>query len=198
MRTIETIAYSFDELSAEAQERAIESKRQINVDFDCWHEYTIDDAKECARILGIEVDKIYYSGFWSQGDGACFVGRYAYAKQSTKKIREYAPADTELHRIADELAAIQKRYFYRIGATATHNFRYYHSRSTDIRVELNIEDTDYENSDDEEAVRELLIDFNDWIYKLLRAEYEYQTSDEAVKEAIQANCYEFDEEGDAI
>ena len=38
-------------------------------------------------------------------------------------------------------------------------------------------------------------DFAQWIYDSLEKEYEYQMSDEFVTENIEANEYEFDEEG---
>ena len=34
-----------------------------------------------------------------------------------------------------------------------------------------------------------------WSYRLLEREYEYLTSDDAIKETIEANEYEFDENG---
>ena len=88
-----------------------------------------EDAAQCGKILGIDLNTkpvklmgggtrydpcIWFSGFASQGDGACFDGTYAYAKGAVKAIRAHAPEDKELHRIADELQAIQRRYFYRI------------------------------------------------------------------------------------
>ena len=60
---------------------------------------------------------IWFSGFWSQGDGACFEGRYAYAPRASLRIRDYAPRDTELHRIADALQALQRLNFYQLTAS---------------------------------------------------------------------------------
>ena len=59
----------FDELSDEAKERAREWYRQGNCDDSFWSECTIDDAKEIGKYMGMNVDKVYFSGFWSQGDG---------------------------------------------------------------------------------------------------------------------------------
>lgn len=47
--------------------------RDIEVD-DCWFEYIYEQFKEKCLGLGIDVDTIHFSGFWSQGDGACFTG----------------------------------------------------------------------------------------------------------------------------
>lgn len=50
-------------------------------------------------------------------------------------IREYAPQDTELHRIADALQAIQRRNFYQLRADASHRGHYYHEYCMAISVE---------------------------------------------------------------
>ena len=66
--TIQTL-YTFDELSDSAKERAREWWRNLEAqdwDSSC----TIDDAKDCAKIIGILIDDVYWSGFYSQGDGA--------------------------------------------------------------------------------------------------------------------------------
>ena len=49
--------------------------------------------------------------------------------------------------------------------------------------------------DAEDEIRQLMRDFADWIYENLSNEYDYQTSDEVVEDAIRANGYEFDEDG---
>ena len=45
MKTIETIVYQFDELTPEAQQKAIERLCSINVDFEWW-DSTYEDAFE--------------------------------------------------------------------------------------------------------------------------------------------------------
>ena len=72
MRIIETKVYSFDELSKEAKEKALEELRYINVDYENWADDTIEQIKRIGSYLGIEIDQVLYSGFSSQGDGACF------------------------------------------------------------------------------------------------------------------------------
>ena len=46
-----------------------------------------------------------------------------------------------------------------------------------------------------DELEELLRDFMQWIYRQLEAEYEYQTSDEAIAENFTANETEFDADG---
>ena len=121
--TIET--YKFNELSGDAKERAREWYRPSACDDNDWFEFVYEDAATCGGILGIEFDhvgksvktpEIYFSGFSSQGDGACFVGRYSYAKRCNRLIRKHAPVDAELHRIADELVEVQRLHQYKLEA----------------------------------------------------------------------------------
>ena len=61
-----------------------------------------------ARGAIFEAPCIWFSGFWSQGDGASWEGDYAYRKSATADLRAYAPQDRTLHRIADALRAVQR------------------------------------------------------------------------------------------
>lgn len=200
--TITKTAYTFDELDDRAKETARDWYRQGALDYYDWWDSIYDDADQIAKILGIEIDRkgkrtpaIYFSGFWSQGDGACFEGKYHYAKGATKAIREYAPRDEELHRIADELQAIQRKNFYQLSAHIAHTGRYCHEHSTSIHV---FRESDWVDDETADGVAEFIRDFMRWIYSRLEAEYEYLMSDESVDEAIRANEYLFDENGNIV
>lgn len=195
-QVIETTVYQYDELSDSAREKAREWYREASSGDPFWSECVLDDAKEIGALMGIQVEHIYYSGFSSQGDGACFEGRYAYEKGATRKVQEYAPKDCDLHRIAMELQMLQRTNFYDLTASVKHAGRYCHEHSTDIFVDkpnsLHYMDQGCATA---EALRDLLRDFMRWIYKRLESEWEYQNSDEQVEEAIRANEYTFTEDG---
>jgi len=192
METISINTYSFNELSKEAQQKAIENLHDINTDHE-WYEWVYEDFKTICSILGIEIDNIYFSGFYSQGDGACFEGSYKYNKQAVKKIKEYAPTDTVLHDIAARLTDLQKRNFYQLLAYTKHSGHYYHEYCTDITIERN----DYKDisagveSDMKDTLRSLM----KWLYRSLESSYNYLISEEAIKETIIANEYDFYENG---
>jgi len=188
--------YQFSELEEEAQEKAIEKFREHNLDYKWW-DFTYDDAKEIAKLMGIEIDRIYFSGFWSQGDGACFVGRYYYQKDSVKNVKAYAPQDKQLHRIALELSKIQKRYFYQVYAQIKHDSPHYSHEYT-VTIDVFGENQNCINPDDEKTVKDLLRDYMRWIYKNLETEYEYLQSDEVIRETIEANAYEFYADGSMV
>jgi hypothetical protein len=188
--------YSFDELDDSAKETAREWYRNGGLDYKWWDEI-YDDAKECGQILGISIDNIYFSGFWNQGDGACFEGSYTYAKSATKAIREHAPQNTVLHDIADALQTIQRPWFYSLEAQIKHSGRYAHEYSTDIDVSDSREYLDSSTSitDTEEALSDTLRDFMRWIYSQLETEYNWLNSDEQIDESMRINEYRFNENG---
>lgn len=202
-RVIETTVYSFNELSDSAKDVARDWYRRDS-EFDA-HD-VIYDANEIAAILGIEISQrresralaIYWTGFSSQGDGACFEGRYQYRKGAAKAIREHAPKDTELHRIADELQTLQSRYFYKLEAATTHRGFYYHSGCMVVSVADNRTQRGESDSFAEDTLSQLMRDFADWIYRQLERDYDWHMSDDVVDESIVANAYEFSESGSIV
>ena len=196
MRTImvEKTLYQFHELPEDAKQYAISTYWGSDWDYEC----IFEDAKEIGKLMGIEIKDIFFTGFWNQGDGACFTGHYRYAKAGVKAVMEYAPQDEELRFIANLLQEVQRKYFYKLYATITHNGRYCHDSY------MNIETSHYDDQmiyyvriadSDEKDLKDALRDFARWIYKRLEEQYEYETSEEAVLEACEANGYEFDSKG---
>ena len=193
-------AYKFFELSPEAKKTALAKMADINVDYPEWYENYFDDYRTIGKIIGIDIEEIYFSGFSSQGDGACFDGHYEYAKNSVKKIKAYGPTDKKLHFIAENLFTLQKENRWRIGANIRHSGHYYHAFCTDIDVSLRDKDgyfNDYDDCSKEitEQTKILLRDFMNWIYRSLEKEYEYLTSEKSIIESIEANDYDFTIEG---
>ena len=226
-RTAEVEVFQFDELSPRAKERARDWYRE-GMNDDQWWDSIYEDAETCAAILGITIKYrtytiagkverigqepcIWFSGFSSQGDGACFEGSYEYAKGCGRKIRKHAPpvytdkdgtvhkskSNARLAAIADGLVELQKRYNWRLTASVNHTGRYSHPYCTEIDVEYEAADgTNYPTVDDAKILAELLRDFMRWIYRQLQDEWNYLNSDETVDDNIRANEYEFDEDGD--
>ncbi len=197
MRTITTVkeAYQFNELSDEAKEKARDWYKEGALDYE-WYDGVYEDATTIGELMGITIDKIYFSGFYSQGDGAMFEGSYRYEKNGVQKVKDYAPKDKELHRIAQTLQDIQKKHFYKLSANVSHRGHYYHENCTEFNV---YKDGNYlysqSEQDAEEEIIEALKDLMRWIYKTLESEYDYLLSDESVDETIMSNEYDFDIDG---
>ena len=188
--------YQFHELPEDAKAYAISTYWGEDWDYEC----VFEDAKEIGKLMGIDIDDIYFCGFWNQGDGACFTGHYRYAKGGVKAVVEQAPQDKELHRIAKELQRIQSKYFYKLRSEIKHRGHYYHEMCMSIETihtdgDMNRYDCRGPSDDDENDIKEALRDFARWIYKQLKEQYEYETSEEAVLEACEENGYEFDDKG---
>lgn len=201
-RTIEKTVYTFDELSDDAKEKARDWYREGAL-HDDWYDCTFEDAKRCGALLGIDIERIYFSGFCSQGDGACFEGEYQYRKGWRRALRDEVGGDDlrELEDIGERLQETQRRAFYQITATTRQRGHYMHSGCMAVSVEATTpagDDICEGFIDIEEDVTDALRLFADWIYTSLEREHDYLTSDESVDEMIEANEYEFDEDGDII
>ena len=185
--------YTFNELSETAKEKACDWYRESSMGDAFFAESVTELAKDSAKMLGIDIDNIYWSGFSSQGDGASFTGSYKYAKGWKAKLcKEFGGKLLDkLIEIGEELQAAQSAVFYTGEATIRQRGNYSHSGTMRFGCEAEKGDFSYF----EESVENALRNFADWIYNSLETEYDYQNSDEAVIEAILANEYEFTEDG---
>ncbi|SIS91412.1 antitoxin of toxin-antitoxin stability system [Phaeovulum vinaykumarii] len=207
--TICTTVYQFPELSDAAKEKARSWYSDL-APHDDWWDAVYEDFERICEILGLRLKTspvrlmgggvrqkpcVWFSGFWSQGDGASFEGHLRHTKGVAARIRDYAPMDATLHGIADRLQAIQRRNFYQLVAEATHRGRYYHEYTMSVDVTRDSPSSQPPTEDAEEIVTEALRDLARWLYRQLQAEYEHLTSDEAIEEGIIVNAYTFTEEG---
>ena len=178
-KVIET--YGIEELEGRAKENALEWLRE-GLDYE-WYDSVFEDAKKCASILGIEMGDIYFD------NSACFNGRFSYAKGWKKALKAYAPMDTELLRIGQELQKIQKPFMYGLSGTIDCNDRYKSTKAV------------FHWSEDHMPVEDLsqvFTDFAHWIYRSLEKEYEWLTSEDQLIETAKTNGYAFDSEGRVV
>ena len=200
MRQKTTDLYQFDELSDAAKEKARDWYREASAGDEFYAESVLDDAKSALKVLGYSVDHIYYSGFSSQGDGACFVGSFYasdYDGKGTNAVQALLidrPTDKELARCAAELERILLAC-PELSASLEHVGRYHHENSVRFSVDTG-EETNAEQSElVEDAFKEVSRDLMRWIYRALEKEYEYSMADDTVDENMRANEYEFTEDG---
>ena len=220
MRIKKTKIYTYSELSNNAKEKARDWFRQDYPDYDWW-DCTYRDIAERAKELGIDLrqkpvqlmngkprydPEIYFSGFYCQGSGSSFAGTWYANKMNPDKLKEECPTETTLHNILAELESVAKEDQ---GLSARITAKYDNWISVEVANGEAIEEQISALQEDsteynllvqtcqlrEEDITKALRDFNRWIYKRLRSEYEYLNSDEQVEESIIANEYEFTEEG---
>jgi hypothetical protein len=190
------------DLDEQTREKVLDQQRNWNVDHNWW-EYIYGDATCLGLLMGITVDNISFSGFWSQGDGACYDGRYSFKPGAGEAIRAECD-DEELARIADELALLQTtlklQADVQVGAVISTRGSYSHSGTMyfDFEFGRDLEDSDPDIEPVTSELAQLLRDFADWIYRQLEAEYEHLTSDETLTEIFSDAAHQFDEDGSII
>lgn len=207
--TVETTVYQFHELSRDAREAARAWFREGVGDWD-WYDCIYDDFEAACGILGIALKTttvrlmgggirpkpcIWFSGFCSQGDGACFEGTYTYEKGAARRIRDYAPKDKELHRVADRLYAVQRANFFQLTANIRHRGHYCHAYCMEISVERDSPVGQDMIEGAEDGVIDVLRDLANWLYRQLEREWSSMMSDEYADEGIVANQYTFTRSG---
>lgn len=191
METIEIQVFGFDELSAPVQSKVLDKFREATTDYEWW-DFILDDAKTIASLMGLDGD-FHFSLGYSQSDYCSFTGHGYFRKKALQKVKEYAPLDTELHRICKEWVEFQRKGFYSL------EVKFNPSNYGCSRVDYVQNDKgDYLGNDKEKEALEIINDLCHWLYKMLRKEYEYLSSDEVVKEFIEANEYRFTEDGRLI
>lgn len=206
MKEIVIKSYKYDELSDKAKEKArewfAEGEREH---FDI--EMMEDDLLKILDILGFTVKQTSRNWvntstgakgtrhdnciWWSTYPAEAFVeGTYKYAKGCARNIRGYAPQDTALHSIADQLTAMQKLNGYKVAASMTGDCQ---GRSTEV-----FHRDDWANPMDDDTAKcciGIIHDLFKRIARMIEDEYDYRCSDEAVVDGIEANDYNFHEDG---
>ena len=200
--------YTFKELSPEAQQKVIERQQQAAGEWFDGKDSVYEDAATIADLFGLDINtrtgrngkgettyspNIYYSGFWSQGDGACFEGQYSYKKGSVKAVKDYAPQDETLHQIALDLQHAQTANFYRVTATIKHSGHYYHSGC--MSIDLENSENRYQEIKNEDDFIQAFRDFADWIYNQLEKAYDYETSEENARDYLENDDQEYTADG---
>lgn len=159
--------YSFDELSPEAREHAIEKLWDINVAYDWWR-FIYDDAET----VGIKITSFDLS--------------YHYCKGEFTESARYTA-----NKILQEHGEVCETYQTANGFMDTLN-RFLEAADKDEYGELYLSDEQQVEEMELEFLRSILEDYR----ILLQKDYDYQTSDEAIIETIRANEYEFTENGE--
>lgn len=188
-RIHETTLYKFDELSTQAKEKAITSFQEDDsyLDYE-WYECAIDDFTTILELIGYYDITCYFSGFHSQGDGACFSARFSREKRCLQKVKSYCPKEEEILNIIEKIQSeipLHEKYEIK------HSGHYYHEYCTNVYY---LGDNEKAEQLDERFL-ELSRQLMRILYKKLNTEYDYLNSSESIIEHIKANDYEFTEDG---
>lgn len=217
MREIVTKVYTYSELSDDAKSRARDWLREANAGDNFFAEHVTEEFLEALKALGFDVigrngrgNTIEWSGFSSQGDGASFSGSWRARDCDPAKLLADRPVtferegkvetckgNAELHRIAAEILAVKAAgasYANFSKGNRSHFMRIDECEWTDGMPCETMDAEDLEAL--EERLQEAARDLATMFYRGLEAEYDYQNSDAQIAESIEANAYEFTEEGE--
>lgn len=194
MYTKQVNIYQFNELPEAAKEAARDWFRSCPDSFD--DDSVKEEYTTAGDMLGITIDEILCSGFAVQGDGACFTGSYAYASGWREALKSEFGAGllAKFEGIGERLEQIQGANDYAVTAKITHSDRYTHALSADIEVLTDHGDDDAPESVSQ-ALKEVLQDFMQMIYRSLEDEHDGQMSAPAIDETLEINKYTFNEKG---
>ena len=164
-RVTRITVYTFDELSDDAKQNAVENLYDLNIDYDWW-ESTYEDAKQ----IGCKIEG-FDTGRGSNCDLVC-----KDACRTARLILENHGNECDTFKLAEEYAKDHEKIIYDADKDEDGEILYDADALTDL-------DAEFERALGEEYL------------SILRQEYDYQTSEEAIIETIKANEYEFTEEG---
>jgi hypothetical protein len=168
MKTIEVKVYEFAELSEKAKQKAIERFSDINVNFEWWENTYEDAANIGLKIKGFDIDR-----------GSYVKGEFTLA------------ANEVAQNILNEHGETCETY------KTAQNFM--NDWQTVLANYMDETHEDYESSESEESLLEIEEEFLRSLCEdyriILQNEYEYQTSEAAIIEGIEANEYDFTEDG---
>ncbi len=197
METITTSVdvYKFEELSKEAKQKALEKGREDeNMDWP-WYDGIEEEFKTDIENQGWERVEIWFTGFWSQGDGACFDAALSVYDWLNFHNR------TEKYPLITKCVSDQELIW---GATHKNNYGYHYSHERTRYFELEGECEDTLCSDGgikeeelpalrdewtalEKEIEEDRLDLCSDLYKKLEETYNSYFTDEAIIENFDAN-----------
>lgn len=186
MATSEYTTIKYADLSPKQQEKVLRIYQEKYLESYEYANFILENNREELEELGFFNVKIYYSGFYSQGDGACFTGDINIATY----LNSIAKGDgfTELKEIDPDY--LGEFNIYQFG-------QYYHHKSVYVQVDDYMDRQDLTNQQYVE-LEKLRLDCTSYvrersqlIYKQLEKSYEYYSSEEGLLEFIESHGVEF-------
>ena len=186
-----TYILAFSELDEEQREKAIEKYRYWNTEYSNWWDDTYETYTKALTALGFELGGIYFTGFGSQGDGACFTGSWRYNPKWRADLDKLEYGDWMRKDLVGFGLALQESK--RIEVTISQSGRYYHEYTMQFESEYNWKympddsddwEDDWPDSDETDGLYETFRNIARHIYRALRDEYDYLTSDETIAEML--------------
>lgn len=194
----------FNVLPFKQRQSVLDKYRDYNTQHMDWWDCVYDTFQEDMKAIGVRVDKMYFTGFWSQGDGACFDGA----------VTDWTLFLTSIGYNDAALIAGAEICDWSFGCRHT-GYRYYHENSVSYTGDINLPDSvddsyfgdrwfdwgpddirqvtmmtnlsKYNSHDLHEEFATVFSNHAKDLYKQLYEEYSHLTSDAVVLESLDAN-----------
>ena len=201
--------YEIHELSKASKKAAIEEIKRMDsfAEQDVDLDWVIENETEDLQALGLDNVEIAFTGFWSQGDGASFIGR---VDDIPKFIKTIGITDEILPKALEAFEDVYEMEIIRIDSRYVHEntVRFDISEIDDPEilimtgfglgdVTLNLNDI-LEEIGFEDKASKWVKDKCKEIYRKLNDAYEGEFSDEAAEQWADSMGMEFDKEGNLI
>lgn len=183
-----------------------------------WYESVFEQAKDEGVALGFYIDEIYFTGFWSQGDGASWKGEVDVAKWCSLQDRE--DSRYAVLRVLIEEGYVDCRLYISTSGRYSHSYTMYVTHglggidSEEDAVVMATSEPIFSGmtvsqlasilggdegvGDIETEMLASAREYADDIYNQLEQEYSYITSEECIAELAAVNDWDFDETGEMI
>ena len=176
--TTTTNIYTFEELSDQDKQKALDKLHNLGVDYDWW-EYTYEDA----NMVGLKITS------FDLDHNELTLGYLLSAEDTAQAILQDHGTMCETYKTVIAHQEDIKNLHHATAIEIDKSEWWMDDEFVDDQIMVLEED-------EEQAGDELLKALGEDYLVMLRKEYEYLTSEEAILESIEANKYEFTEEGD--
>ncbi len=177
--------FTIDELEAKARAKAIDDLRYMDVQFEGWANYVLEEWKKKLAAFGFDDAEIEFSGFASQGDGASFTCSSIDVLKWIKAVKREGDFPKTFAQLTPDQKIDVDASVHRSDAS-----RYVHERTVHVSLELSPCDED-PDQDENDAILDALSDhvraLSKEMYRALENEHDGFTTDENVVESIRAN-----------
>jgi hypothetical protein len=211
-KIVQTEVFNISELSEEAREKAINDNRDWNTLDSFWYEPLLSETfPEMAEAKGFEIGyrknwqgeyrdrRIYFSGFWSQGDGASFEASVNYEDFILKNRlgNRYRTLLNHVKRDGGGCSIDQSGlYSHKYTMHIADADRYFSPYDDTERAYRSAEKADEQCDELLEDILETARDLADEFYRMLEQAHDHLTSDEEVEESLLVNEVEFTASGE--
>ncbi|MGV4438739.1 hypothetical protein ACQ1PL_04475 [Ornithobacterium rhinotracheale] len=209
MNTITIQIYKYEELDQKVQEKVLDKYRYKKVNnFWWWQDTYFDFVEICSKMeIDINPSEIFFSGFYSQGDGSSFACNILDIRKFIQAVKDekwkiHAPNqvfDFDTLDMDKRVLELIKNGYIDI-YFKTYNKHRYHYMHFDWEYTFRDNNKEYPHIEHQiekllKWTESILNDLNQYLYEELQEEYERLTADEYIIQMFAEENYQFTNKG---